>query len=101
MCGASAARSISYLPISAPDRSKTGRLAIYQIQFVDRIRRSKRVGLADDQIAAVGARHGAADQQQIVLGVDADQLQIPAGRAGIAVAAGHPLPLEDAAGGSV
>src|SRR5690606_24987672 len=57
---------------------------------------SGRVGLADDDEAAVVAGHGAADQQQVVFGVDAHDLQVPHGDPGVAVLAGLLDALEDA-----
>ena len=52
----------------------------------------------NDHIAAVRARHRAADQQQVVLGVDPHELLIADRRLRVAVLAGHPRPFNDAAG---
>src|SRR5260370_10625193 len=47
------------------------------------------VGGADEDQAAVGAGHGAADQDEVVLGVDAHHRQVADGDALGAVAPGH------------
>src|SRR5262249_43998449 len=47
------------------------------------------VGRADHDQAAVGAGHRALDQHDVVLGVDADDAQVPRGDALVAVLARH------------
>jgi hypothetical protein len=53
------------------------------------------VALANDDVAAVGARHRAADQQQVVLGIDANHQQVPHRDAVDAHVTGHAMTLED------
>ena len=47
------------------------------------------VGGPDEDEPAVGAGDGAADQEQVVLGIDADDGQVASGDLGVAVLAGH------------
>src|SRR5438552_3646114 len=47
------------------------------------------VGRADEDQPAVGPRHGAADEDEIILGINADDLEVADGDALGAVAAGH------------
>src|SRR5262245_45067335 len=47
------------------------------------------VGRADHDQAAVEAGHGAADEQQVVAAVEADDLKVADGNPRVAVAAGH------------
>ena len=82
MRGANSAGSISYLPTSAAG-AIVDRQAGHGCSFL--IFRSSSLTLCvrynlfvclNHHVAAVGPRHGAADQQQVVLHVDADDLEI-------------------------
>src|SRR5205814_1763291 len=56
------------------------------------------VRFLDNHVSAVGAGDGAADQEQVVLQIDANDLQIAGRHFFVPHAAGHSLPLEDAGG---
>src|SRR5262245_7634419 len=59
------------------------------------------VGRPDDDQPVGGARDGAADEDEVVLGVDADDVEVADGRARAAVAAGHADALLGAAAAAV
>src|SRR5882724_2400596 len=59
------------------------------------------VGRPDEDQAAVGAGDGAADQDEVLLGIDADHLEVAGGDALGAVAAGHALAALGAAAAAV